>query len=239
MPRGCNVRAWIVSMAGLPLQQQPGRARPHALQDGVASPHGSPLPRTYLPAAPPRPLAAAIYDADFIAANQEERADNLIKGTKREQLETLRGQIRAFKESNAVDRVVVLWTANTERYAQVGGAAALGACGGHAGRAWARAHMRAHTHTHAHCWCGGCICRSVLTPAPREPRCATAAPLPRLASPSRPLASEPAARALPTAAVCIPMTRVAFQPPQPASLRPHGFVRTVPRAARTHWWWWA
>jgi myo-inositol-1-phosphate synthase len=60
-----------------------------------------------------------IYDAEFIAANQEERADNLIKGTKAEQVKVVRQQIREFKEKSGVDKVVVLWTANTERYAQV------------------------------------------------------------------------------------------------------------------------
>lgn len=64
-------------------------------------------------------MPAGIYDPDFIAANQEERADNLIKGSKSEQVETVRSQIRAFKEANAVDQVVILWTANTERYAGV------------------------------------------------------------------------------------------------------------------------
>lgn len=60
-----------------------------------------------------------IYDPAFIAANQAERADNLIKGTRSQQIETVRQQIREFKEANALDRVVILWTANTERYAQV------------------------------------------------------------------------------------------------------------------------
>jgi myo-inositol-1-phosphate synthase len=63
---------------------------------------------------------AGIYDPDFIAANQEERADNLIKGSKAEQVEAVRGHIRDFKARTGVDKVVVLWTANTERYAQVG-----------------------------------------------------------------------------------------------------------------------
>lgn len=31
----------------------------------------------------------------------------------------MRQQIRDFKSSTGVDRVVVLWTANTERYAEV------------------------------------------------------------------------------------------------------------------------
>jgi myo-inositol-1-phosphate synthase len=60
-----------------------------------------------------------IYDPSFIAANQADRADNLIKGTKRQQMDTVRAQLRAFKEERGVDRVVVLWTANTERYAAV------------------------------------------------------------------------------------------------------------------------
>jgi len=35
------------------------------------------------------------------------------------QVETIREHIRAFKQDNGVDKVVILWTANTERYAQV------------------------------------------------------------------------------------------------------------------------
>ena len=51
--------------------------------------------------------------------HQADRANNIIKGSKQEQLETVRQQIRDFKSSTGVDRVVVLWTANTERYAEV------------------------------------------------------------------------------------------------------------------------
>lgn len=64
-------------------------------------------------------LCSGIYDPKFIAANQEERADNIIKGSKREQVEAVQQHIREFKEANGVDKVVVLWTANTERYAAV------------------------------------------------------------------------------------------------------------------------
>lgn len=42
----------------------------------------------------PRP---SIYSPDFIAANQLDRADNLIVGTKREQIEQIRKDIREFK----------------------------------------------------------------------------------------------------------------------------------------------
>lgn len=60
-----------------------------------------------------------IYDPSFIAANQADRANNLIKGSKREQIEAVRAQIRAFKAERNVDKLVILWTANTERYAEV------------------------------------------------------------------------------------------------------------------------
>ncbi|XP_020399860.1 inositol-3-phosphate synthase-like isoform X1 [Zea mays] len=60
-----------------------------------------------------------VYDPDFIAANQGSRANNVIKGTKKEQVEQIIKDIREFKEKNKVDKVVVLWTANTERYNNV------------------------------------------------------------------------------------------------------------------------
>lgn len=60
-----------------------------------------------------------IYDPDFIAANQDTRANNVVKGSKKEQMETIRQHIREFKQRTQVDKVIVLWTANTERYAQV------------------------------------------------------------------------------------------------------------------------
>ena len=46
-----------------------------------------------------------IYDPDFIAANQDTRADNIIKGTRSEQVEQVRQQIRTFKEEQKVDKV--------------------------------------------------------------------------------------------------------------------------------------
>jgi len=61
----------------------------------------------------------SIYAPDFIAANQESRADNLIEGTKQEQLDQIRTDIREFKAANNLDTVIVLWTANTERFSSV------------------------------------------------------------------------------------------------------------------------
>jgi len=65
-----------------------------------------------------KPLPS-VYFPDFIAANQGDRADNVLTGTKQEQMEQLRKDIRDFKAKNSVDKVIVLWTANTERFASV------------------------------------------------------------------------------------------------------------------------
>uniref|UniRef100_A0A804RA41 Inositol-3-phosphate synthase n=1 Tax=Zea mays TaxID=4577 RepID=A0A804RA41_MAIZE len=72
--------------------------------------------RPYMESMVPLP---GVYDPDFIAANQGSRANNVIKGTKKEQVEQIIKDIREFKEKNKVDKVVVLWTANTERYSNV------------------------------------------------------------------------------------------------------------------------
>ncbi len=51
----------------------------------------------------------SIYYPDFIAANQEDRANNLIpKGTKKQDLERIRKDIRDFKKKNGLDSVIVL-----------------------------------------------------------------------------------------------------------------------------------
>lgn len=63
----------------------------------------------------------SIYYPDFIAANQEDRADNVVEGTKASMahVEQLRKDIREFKAANGLDKVIVMWTANTERYADL------------------------------------------------------------------------------------------------------------------------
>jgi myo-inositol-1-phosphate synthase len=63
----------------------------------------------------------SIYYPDFIAANQADRADNLKKsnGKKQADLDAIRADIRKFKKDNKLDKVIVLWTANTERFCDV------------------------------------------------------------------------------------------------------------------------
>merc|ERR1719295_867127 len=66
------------------------------------------------------PLPSCYYP-DFIASNQAARADNVMPGETAcwAHVEALRRDIREFKEANGLDKVVVLWTANTERFCDV------------------------------------------------------------------------------------------------------------------------
>lgn len=57
-----------------------------------------------------------IFDINFVAPNQQSRADNVLTGTKSELIEKVREQIREFKTTNHLQKVIVLWSANTERY---------------------------------------------------------------------------------------------------------------------------
>eukprot|EP00300_Choanocystis_sp_HF-7_P001020 c10838_g1_i1.p1 GENE.c10838_g1_i1~~c10838_g1_i1.p1 ORF type:complete len:513 (+),score=149.79 c10838_g1_i1:39-1577(+) len=62
----------------------------------------------------------SVYYPDFIAANQSSRANHVLGGDdKMAHVEQIRLDIRSFKENNGVDKVIVLWTANTERYSDV------------------------------------------------------------------------------------------------------------------------
>ncbi|KAL8924044.1 MAG: hypothetical protein Q9172_002873 [Xanthocarpia lactea] len=67
-----------------------------------------------------KPLPS-IYYPDFIAANQEDRADNILEGSKASMahVDKLRKDIQEFKATHELDKVIVQWTANTERYADI------------------------------------------------------------------------------------------------------------------------
>lgn len=66
-----------------------------------------------------KPLPS-IYYPDFIAANQSDRANNTKNNqNKQEDLDAIRQDIRDFKEKNDLDKVIIVWTANTERFTDV------------------------------------------------------------------------------------------------------------------------
>lgn len=107
-PNDLVIGGWDISSAPLDKAMARAEVLPWDLQRQLA-----PL------MAPIHPLPS-IYYPDFIAANQEDRADNLIQGTdKHAHLEKIRADIREFKEANGLDKVVVFWTANTERFSEI------------------------------------------------------------------------------------------------------------------------
>ncbi len=54
----------------------------------------------------------AVFNPNYIASNQADRVDNIFTGTNQECVDKLRNDIQTF--SKTVDKVIVLWTANTE-----------------------------------------------------------------------------------------------------------------------------
>ena len=62
-----------------------------------------------------KPLAAVLNPA-YVAPGQLERANNIKKGNNKELIVQVREDIAGFKKAHGLDKVVVMWTANTEKY---------------------------------------------------------------------------------------------------------------------------
>lgn len=61
-----------------------------------------------------------VYYPDFIALNQGDRADYILKGnSKWDHVQEIRRNINDFKNENQLEKVIVFWTANTERMCYV------------------------------------------------------------------------------------------------------------------------
>eukprot|EP00922_Rhytidocystis_sp_ex-Travisia-forbesii_P061926 GHVS01091717.1.p1 GENE.GHVS01091717.1~~GHVS01091717.1.p1 ORF type:complete len:609 (+),score=122.52 GHVS01091717.1:94-1920(+) len=60
----------------------------------------------------------AVYISDYIAENQRQRADNVLSGDALHMLMKVREDIRQFKRHKQVERVVVMWSATTERFVE-------------------------------------------------------------------------------------------------------------------------
>lgn len=56
----------------------------------------------------------AVLNQDFIAANQSDRIDNVFTGSNQECIDKIRKDIQDMKKK--VDKVILLWTANTEMF---------------------------------------------------------------------------------------------------------------------------
>ncbi|MES1922628.1 Myo-inositol-1-phosphate synthase [Bonamia ostreae] len=108
-PDDLVVSGWDISGADLKTAMERAQVLPLGLQNRLSEEMAGikPLPSVYYP--------------DFIAANQNERADNLLEGSRASllHLEKIRRDIRLFKEKEKLEKVIVLWTANTERFCEV------------------------------------------------------------------------------------------------------------------------
>jgi len=106
-PNDIVITGWDISNANLAEAMKRAKVLDYDLQRQLV-PHLekiNPLPSIYYP--------------DFIAANQADRANNVLVGTKQQNLETIRQNIRDFKKNNNLDKVIVLWSANTERFSEI------------------------------------------------------------------------------------------------------------------------
>ncbi|CAX40478.1 inositol-3-phosphate synthase, putative [Candida dubliniensis CD36] len=114
-PNDLVIDGWDIS--GLPLDQAMKRAK---VLDVT-------LQKQLYPYLENKKPLESIYYPDFIALNQSERANNVFNQANGEvktdnkwaDVEKIRKDIRDFKAKNELDKVIVLWTANTERYADV------------------------------------------------------------------------------------------------------------------------
>lgn len=107
-PNDIILDGWDISSANLGESMRRAQVLDVALQDQLYD---------QMKKMKPRP---AVFDPDFVAANQAERADHLVKESRKaDQIERIRADIRDFRKKQNLDNMIVLWTANTERYVKV------------------------------------------------------------------------------------------------------------------------
>jgi len=106
-PNNLVIGGWDISSMNLGDAMRRAKVLDYALQEKLY-----PLMHDMVP-------LPSIYFPDFIASNQTDRADHVLTGTKQEQMEIIRQNIRDFKSANDLDKVIILWTANTERFSSI------------------------------------------------------------------------------------------------------------------------
>eukprot|EP01054_Gregarina_sp_Poly1_P010465 Gregarina_sp_Poly_1__10464@NODE_761_length_6399_cov_244_304169_g561_i0_p1_GENE_NODE_761_length_6399_cov_244_304169_g561_i0NODE_761_length_6399_cov_244_304169_g561_i0_p1_ORF_typecomplete_len517_score65_62NAD_binding_5/PF07994_12/1_1e155Inos1P_synth/PF01658_17/1_6e50_NODE_761_length_6399_cov_244_304169_g561_i030944644 len=105
-PNDIVIGGWDISKCSLVEAAKRAQVLPLAVQQQVASELND------------IPVWPGVYIRDFIATNQEIRADNVIVGSLADQLGVLRGNIADFKKRHNLQKVIVVWTGNTERFAK-------------------------------------------------------------------------------------------------------------------------
>jgi myo-inositol-1-phosphate synthase len=108
-PNDLVIGGWDINNAPLSVAMKRAAVLPIPLQDQVRC----------LPEMAQVPLPSVFYP-DFIAFNQEDRANNVLLGTdKQVHLEHIRTDIITFKKKNQLDSCTVVWTASTERLTEL------------------------------------------------------------------------------------------------------------------------
>lgn len=108
-PNDLEISGWDINGAPLDIAMERACVFEHDLQQKL---------KPYLSKITPM---RSIYYPDFIASNQTDRANNIYDGDRAclEHLNIIRNDIKTFKEQRKLDKVVIVWTANTERYSDV------------------------------------------------------------------------------------------------------------------------
>lgn len=106
-PNDIVIDGWDISGSDLAEATERAQVLEPALQQQL---------KPYLSNLKPRP---AIFNQEFIAENQKSRADNVLKGSKYEQVQQIMNDIDDFKAKEGLDKIIVLWTANTERFSSL------------------------------------------------------------------------------------------------------------------------
>ena len=106
-PENIILDGWDISSLNLAEAMQRAKVIDYDLQKQLIK---------YMQNLKPRP---SIFCDEYVAPNQGDRADNVLSGCKWDQLNKIRADIRDCKEKNQVDKVIILWTANTEKYSEV------------------------------------------------------------------------------------------------------------------------
>lgn len=116
-PNDIIVSGWDINKENLKVAAKRSQVLEYDLQQKLSS-----VLETYEP-------LQSVYYPDFIALNQTDRANNcfnfdaktgkLDESNKWQHVEKIRNDIKEFKSKNKLDKVIVLWTANTERFSSI------------------------------------------------------------------------------------------------------------------------
>lgn len=112
-PNDIEVDGWDISAADMVTAMKRAKVLDIGLQKKL---------EPFMKGTTPRP---SVFDPDYVSPSQKIRADNIIPGTLKEQLEKIQSDIKDFKAKKSLDKVIIMWMASTEKYLDVKNDAAI------------------------------------------------------------------------------------------------------------------